>query len=184
MKKIRLLFISILMLVTCTGCTVEYNINITESNIDETINIVDYETLNRTKNDILKQYNTWYPTFVNFMNNEETIELENYNQKYNGIEYHKKDIRTLNNGYQYSYKYTYNINDYHDAYTLAVAYSDTTIYKRLDSLILKTSNESFLCNYKYFDEATINITVDPSVYKCQYGPDELKQLSQILCFSE
>ena len=168
MKKNSLLFISILILITCTGCTVEYNINITESNIKETINIIDYESPNRTKQDILKQYNTWYPTFVNYMNNEDTIELENYNQKYNGIEYHQKEIKTLYNGYQYSYKYNYDIDDYHDAYTLAISYSDTTVYKRLDSLVLKTSNESFLCNYNYFDEAKINISVDPSVYKLNY----------------
>lgn len=164
MKKNRLLFISFLILVTCTGCTVEYNINITESNIEEIINVTDYES----NNEILKHYNTWYPTFVNFMKNEETIELENYNQKYDGIEYHKKDVKTLNNGYQYTYQYTYDIDDYHDAYTLAVAYSDTTVYKRTDSLVLRTSNENFLCNYNYFDEAKINISIDPNIYKLNY----------------
>lgn len=168
MKKNKLLFISILILVTCTGCTVEYNINITESNIEEIINVTDYESSNRTKQDILKQYNTWYPTFVNFMGNEETIEFENYNQKYDGIEYHTKTIKTLDNGYKYSYKYIYGINDYHDAYTLAVAYLDTTVYKRTNTLVLKTNKESFLCNYNYFEEATININIDPSKYKLNY----------------
>lgn len=86
-KKVLLL---ILILITCTGCSVEYNINITENNIEEEINVTDYKTSKRTNEEILTHYNTWYPTFVNYIKNGESIELNDYSKKVNGIEYHEK----------------------------------------------------------------------------------------------
>ena len=75
MKKNKLLFLIIILLM-CTGCTIEYNINITESSIEETISVNYYITSTRTESDILKHYNTWYPVFVNFIDEGETIEIE------------------------------------------------------------------------------------------------------------
>ena len=41
MKRIKLLFLLTLITITCTGCSVEYNINITKDNIEETIYVSD-----------------------------------------------------------------------------------------------------------------------------------------------
>jgi len=57
---------------------------------------------------------------------------------------------------------------YYDSYALASSFAQTTVYKRTNSLVLKTSDESFLCNYNYFDNAKINITIDPEIYKLNY----------------
>ena len=168
MKKIRLLFISILIIMSCTGCNVEYNIKITKDNIQETINVIDYESTVRTKNDIIKQYNKWYPTYVNYMSSDTSIKIENFNKKYEGIEYHNKNIIEVNNGYKYTYNYNYSINKYYDASTLANSFKDTTVLKKNNSLVLKTSKESFLCKYKYFENAKINITIDEEIYKLNY----------------
>ena len=51
---------------------------------------------------------------------------------------------------------------------MATSFAETTVYKRANSLVLKTSDESFLCNYKYFDNAKINITIDPEIYILNY----------------
>ena len=153
MKKLRLLFISIFITLSCTGCTVEYNINITKKDIEETINIADYTTSKRSKQDILNQYNMWYPAYVNYIKNGESIEIEDFSQKVDGIEYHNKTINQLSDGYKYTYKYTYPINKYYDSYVLASTYNETNIHKRSNSLVLKTSKDNFLCRYEYFEKA-------------------------------
>ena len=168
MKKNRLLCLLLIVIITCTGCSAQYNIYITKDTIEEEINVTDNISQNRTKNDILKQYNMWYPTFVNYIKQGETIEIEDFSKKADGIEYHEKSINTITNGYQYTYKYLYNINDYYDSYALARAFYETKVYKGYNSLSLKTSKENFLCEYNYFDTVKVNIKVDPDVYKLNY----------------
>ena len=89
MKNVKLLFLLTVIIMMCTGCSVEYNINITEENIEEIINITDNITENRTKTDILNHYNMWYPTFVNYVEDEESIELEDYSEKAENVKYHE-----------------------------------------------------------------------------------------------
>lgn len=165
MKKIRLLFLTIIILVMCTGCSIEYNINITEDNIEETIYVNDYFTSSRTRNDILTHYDMWYPVFVNYVTEGETIELEDFSEKAPGVEYYNKNINETANGYKYSYEYTYDIDDYYDSYALATTFIEPTVHKSYDALVLKTSQENLLCNYDYFDTLKVNITIDPEVYK-------------------
>lgn len=168
MKKIRLLFLTIIIVTMCTGCTVEYNISITEDNIEEVIEVSDYVTSSRTKNDILKHYEMWYPVFVNYVTEGETIELEDFSEKADGVEYYNKSITGINNGYQYSYRYKYDIYDYYDSYALATTFIETTVHKTSDTLVLKTNKENLLCNYDYFDSLEVNITIDPKAYKLNY----------------
>lgn len=168
MKKLKLLCLTCLILITCTGCKVKYNIKITKDAIEETINVNDYITSIRTKKDILNQYNNWYPTYVNFITLGESIELEDYSSKQEGIEYHDKKINTLSNGYNYEYSYIYPINKYYDAYSLTLAYADSTVQNNYDSLIIKTSKENMLCKYNYFDSLEVNITIDSKVYELNY----------------
>lgn len=168
MKKIKLLFLTILIVTLCTGCSIEYNINITDDKIQEIINVTDYISTTRSENDILEHYNTWYPTFVNFIKEGESIEIEDYTQKIAGIEYHNKNINKLNDGYEYSYNYTYNINEYYDSYAIANAFIEPIVHADGSSLVLRTSKENLLCQYDYFDSVKVNITIDTDVYKLNY----------------
>lgn len=168
MKKCKIMFLISLILITCTGCSVEYNINITEDKIEEVINVTDNITSNRTKSDILNHYEMWYPTFVNFIEDGESIEIEDFNEKVDGIKYHDKTILETNDGYNYKYKYTYQIDEYYDSYALASVFQEVTVHKESDKLVLRTSKENFLCSYEYFDEAKVNITIDPKIYKLNY----------------
>lgn len=168
MKKIKLLFLTIIILLMCTGCSIEYNINITEDNVEETIVVNDYITSYRTEKDILNHYNMWYPVFVNYITEGETIELEDFREKAVGIEYYNKNINAISNGYKYTYQYTYDIDMYHDSYALATTFIEPTVYLNSDSLLLKTSKENLLCQYDYFDSVKVNVTIDPEVYKLNY----------------
>lgn len=168
MKKIKLLLLSLFIILSCSGCRAEYNINITKDNIEEVINVTDYQTATRTKQDILNHYNMWYPSYVNYLTNDEFVEIKDFRQKVEGIEYHNKTFSQVGEEYKYTYKYTYPVDKYYDSYILASTYNETNIHKRIDSLVLKTGKENFLCGYDYFEEVKINITIDPKVYKLNY----------------
>ena len=168
MKKIKLLFLITLIITLCTGCDIEYNLKINENSIEEVINVTDYITENRRESDILKHYNMWYPTFVNFIKQGETIEIESFDKKVDTIEYHEKNIKKITNGYNYIYKYTYDIDDYHDAYSLANTYIETTALNGPNALVLRTKKENLLCQYSYFKTLKVSITIDPQIYKLNY----------------
>lgn len=168
MKKIKLLFITTLIVTLCTGCTIEYNINITDDEIQEVINVTDYISTNRSEYEILDHYNTWYPTFVNFIKEGESIEIEDYSEKLDGIEYHDKKINKINDRYEYSYNYTYDIDEFYDSYAIANAFIEPTVHNDSNSLVLRTSKKNLLCQYDYFDSLKVNITIDPDVYKLNY----------------
>ena len=137
MKKRGFIFLLVLILTTCTGCSVEYNINITSENIEEIINVTDYINANRTNEDILKEYNTWYPTFVNYIKEGETIEIESFDSKFPNIEYHQKEIKAIDNGYKYKYKYTYPIDQYYDSYVLANVFEEITVQEGINNLVIR-----------------------------------------------
>ena len=167
MKKIKLILL-ILIVITCTGCSVEYNININENNIEESIYVTDHISSIRTKKDILNHYNMWYPTYVNFITEGETIEVEDFNEKIDGIEYHNKNITELNNGYKYVYNYIYPIDKYYDSYVLASTFIETSIHRDSEKIVLRTGKKNLLCQYDYFENVKINIKIDPEIYKLNY----------------
>jgi len=168
MKKLKLLILTILITTLCTGCTIEYNINITNDKIIEEINVTDTILNNRSKNDILTHYNMWYPTYVNFIKEGETIEIEGYDQKIDNIEYHNKNINEIDNGYKYTYKYTYPIEKYYDSYVLATTFIESTVHNNSETLVLRTSKENLLCQYDYFESVKVNINIDPEIYELNY----------------
>jgi len=169
MKRIKMLLIMILISIISTGCSVEYNLEINSNTIKEQIIVNDNITSKRTSEDILKHYNKWYPTYVNYIKNGESIPLPNFNTKVDGIEYYNKSIVETNNGYKYTYSYDHDIEEYYDAYVLANIFMDTTVQKTYSALVLKTSKENFLCNYDYFDSLKVNITIEPKDYKVNYN---------------
>ena len=144
------------------------DINIKKNTIEETISVIDYITTERSKSAILKHYEMWYPTFVNFIEEGESIEIEDFSEKVEGIKYHDKTIKEINNGYNYTYKYTYDIDEYYDSYALASVFPEVTIHEESDKLVIRTSKENFLCSYDYFDNAKVTITIDPEIYKLNY----------------
>lgn len=168
MKRIKMLLIIILISLLSTGCSVEYNITVNSDTIKEEIIVTDKVTTKRNKETILSHYNKWYPTYVNYLKGSESIPLPNFNKKYDGIEYHNKNIIEINNGYKYTYLYEHKIDNYYDSYALANTFKDTTIQQNGDSLVLKTSKESFFCKYDYFDSLKVNITIDPTAYELNY----------------
>lgn len=168
MKRIKLLIIMILISTLSTGCSVEYNLEVSSDTIKEEIIVNDNITSKRTSETILNHYNKWYPTYVNYIKTGESIPLPNFDKKVEGIKYYDKSITEIDNGYKYKYLYTHNIYEYYDAYVLASTFMDATVQQKQDTLVLKTSKENFLCDYDYFDSLKVNITIDPKEYELNY----------------
>lgn len=172
MKKNKLLLLTIIVFM-CTGCDIEYNLTIKEDTIEEIIDVNDYITASRKELDIKNHYNMWYPTFINYAPEEmEGAELEDFSIKVDWIEYHQKNINKIENGYNYTYKYTYDIDDYHDAQSIYMTYLKTTALNNNNTLVLRTEKENFLCRYDYFENLKINITIDPNIYELNYTNTE------------
>lgn len=162
MKRIYMGIIILLLLSLCTGCTINYNLEITENTISEYIEINDTVTNERTKQDIYNEYSRWYPAYIDVsggtpMEYDSSIKAE-------GVEYHTKNIKELDNGYNYTYKYIYPIKKYNDASMIRQAYQKTKAYVGNGYITLKTDKTNLLCNYSYFESLKVNITIDPNVY--------------------
>ena len=175
MKKIKLLLIMILISILSTGCSVEYNLTISSNTIKEEIIVNDKITSTRTKDKILAQYNKWYPTYINYITSGESIPLPNYNTKYTGVEYYDKSIEETSNGYKYKYQYAHKKEKYYDAYVLANTFFDTTVYDTKNNFEIFTSQQTYLCQYDYFETLNVNVTVDTNSYRIiDHNADKVK----------
>lgn len=166
MKKISKIFISLILLSLCSGCTINYNIEITSDSVKENIEITDTETNGRNKTTILKEYNRWIPAYIDTENDIATS--YDSSVKSEEFEYHEKSIKELTNGYYYTYKYNYPIDKYSNAIATREAYQKRKFYIGDDYIIINTDNENLLCNYSYFENLKVSISVDPKVYKLNY----------------
>ena len=64
MKRINKLLVAFMLLFLCSGCSINYHIEITEDYVKETIKVNDIIKSDRTKNDILNQYQSWIPAYT------------------------------------------------------------------------------------------------------------------------
>lgn len=161
MKKITTLLLTVFIL---TGCTVNYNINIDNKQIEEITYLKQDNSIEWDKPSNLY----WGYSVNEFMNDNYNIHTgslngssENYYtfEKEDGVEYYKKEkISTSNEvGLKYSYKFK------HDNYNLSKIANycyDNFSVKIEDKNIKINTNSSFNC-FKYYemlDEVVINVT--------------------------
>lgn len=173
MKRIKRMFIAFILLSLCSGCTINYNLEITSDTVKETIKITDTITNDRNKTDILKVYNRWIPAYIDSINGngkgyDSSIKNEDF-------EYHKKNIKELDNGYYYTYEYDYPIYKYNDAVATREAYIKRNFYKGNDYIMINTSDENLLCNYSYFESLKVTISIDEDIYKLNYTNADTKK---------
>lgn len=164
MKRINKLLVAFTLLFLCSGCSINYHIDITKDYVIETIKVNDTIKSNRTKNDIINQYHSWIPAYIDSNN----IEEYDISEKTEEFEYHQKNIEETSNGYYYTYKYNYPIEKYSDATSIREAYSKRKFYIDNDYIIINTDKQNLLCNYSYFDELKITISVDTNTYSVNY----------------
>lgn len=150
MKKVLLIICSIILL---SGCSINYNLNISNNNLDETINT------SVTQTD--------YSTYLNSPEdkpNTKLYDLLNQNDIYvfnnNVNDVHQKNIVKNNDGYDVIYKYTYNYTNFVNSYIVNNCFDRYDIYNKDNYYYIKLSG-GFNC---YYGETNINITTKNVVY--------------------
>jgi len=166
MKRIKILFV-LLIVCLCSGCTINYDLEIKEKEIIENISITDITINERTSSDILSDYNYWMPVYDNIDDPNLIMDGDDAGSKIDGIEYHEKTINRINNGYYHTYKYTYPIDKFNHANSLKLAFGKPSFYDGGSYINIRTNNENGLCNYDYFESMQVNIRVDLSAYSVE-----------------
>ena len=164
MKRVNKLLIAFILLTLCSGCSINYNIEITKDTVKETIKVTDTVMSNRSKSEILSEYERWIPAYID---NDITIEYDS-SIKSDIFEYHEKTIKELDSGYYYTYTYTYPIDKYNKASSTRQAYNKRKFFVDNDYITINTDKENLLCSYSYFNEIKITISIDSEVYKVNH----------------
>ena len=173
MKSKNKILIFILLLIMCSGCTIKYDLEITGTEVKEKISINDVQTENRTKENIYNEFNVWFPAYYNAFGSQVTE--ADLSQKVDNIEYHEKNIKELDDGYTFNYKYTYPLDKFADAQSIRQVYSKSNFYIEDKYISINTNNKNKLCNYSNFKEMVVSISVDEKYYFVQYNnADEVK----------
>ena len=152
MIKLEKLIIIFGMLFVLCGCTVDYTVTISDSNIKESIYVVDTILDNRNEIDINNFYNLWYPVYI------EDMIIEDYDEKYDDVEYYNKiEINMIANGFIYSY-FNHNIDDYIKSTVWSYAFDNKSIINNNKRMLISTSK-----GINFFDDNPIITSIKVNI---------------------
>lgn len=148
MKFQKTIYFSLLLL-TLTGCSVDYNLDIDKNmKLNETTKLTA-----KTSGEALdiEAYNQYLPIDISM------DDYSIYEKKYDDIEYYKSE--KSNNNRNLKFNYSYNLNQFNQNKIARTCYQYITSMNNNNKLVLSTSKE-FLCFDKFdnLDEVTVKIT--------------------------
>lgn len=188
----RKIFILIPLIFLLCGCSAEVNINIDEKmRVSESIDIKAYADEYYTQSQLEKAFRQYVPIYA-----EEPIVDTMPDEKVSGVTYYNRHQNTLNNGYEFTYDYTFNFNNYNKARTVKGAFKSSTIQvnKKDQEILLSTDKNEilFFNEYPSLDNITINITtsypakennadyINGNVYTWKFNKDTKKNIYLLL----
>lgn len=140
MKKYKLIVLMIILL-TLTGCSFEYNIKIDTNTINEE-NIIYIPNTNK----------------YNIKQEVENL-VSNYTGPTNSLGMYEQSVTEKNNNFGMLYKKEYNkLYDYNNSLSFSICYDNYKLLKEKEKIVISTSKK-FNCFNKYneLDDVTINI---------------------------
>ncbi len=146
MKKCKLVLL-IIILLSLTGCSFEYNIKVNTNTITEE-NVI--YIANTNKNNIKQEVE-------NLVNN--------YTGPTNSLGMYEQSVVEKNNEFGMSYKKTYDeLTDYNHSLSFSICYDSYKLIKEKEKIVISTSKE-FKCfnKYKELDNVTVNINSELEV---------------------
>lgn len=150
MKKIFLM-LSILFLLS--GCSANYEVNITQDYINDNIDIF---SLNEEDSNMILNYQEPLPAYIN------SILPENPEEKYDDVEYYRETKTLDNNGYYHlNYQYTFNRDEYIDNNVINLAATNFYYTLKDNEISISASYFAKLFN-AYANLDTVNIQVNVS----------------------
>lgn len=159
--KFRIFLLSLFVLLFCSGCNVEYNLN-----IDDKLNLNEVIEIEATTNDEMKKisdYNSLLPVDINI---DDSFAFQNKNKN---IEYY--EISKKRNNSFINFKYSYDVDLFNDNVFARSCYQYVTVMNNHDNvddrdeLVLSTSKK-FLCfdNFEDLDNVIIKIKTKREVF--------------------
>ena len=160
------MFKKILMLVGLVfllcGCSANVNINVNEKTINESVLITAFANNKINKEQLKESFREFIPIYA------DTVIVDTLpDKKEAGIKYYNRTVDELDNGYNFTYKYTFNLNNYVQARTVKKGFKSATAQYDKDkkTITLSTDNSGMLFFEQYPDleEVKVNITSDYKV---------------------
>lgn len=153
-KKIITLLMFVFLL---CGCTAKVDISVDRRNIDETITITDYANEMFSKEQVLAKYRKYMPV------DKSTVIVDTEpDERKSRVDYYKRSVTDLGNGYNILYNYNYDYDEYFNARSLNTAFKSSFInYNREENTItISTDNDGtrLFDQYKELDNLQINIS--------------------------
>ncbi len=147
------------MTLLLSGCSAEVNLEIVNDKINESTVITAYENAIYSKELIRTSFRNYIPAFA-----KDVIVDTMPDEEFPDVKYYLKSTTDLGNGYEFNYKYTFDIDEYEEARTVKDGFKSYNIsYDRSNSkLTLSTDNEGIIYfnDYPSLDEVIINIKTD------------------------
>ena len=154
MKKYKIVLL-IVILLSLTGCSFEYNMKIDTNTISEE-NIVYIQ--NTDKNDIKQEVEKL---------------VSRYTGPTNSLGMYKQSVIEDNNNFGMSYKKNYDtLNDYNNSLSFSICYDNYKLIKEKDKIVISTSKR-FNCFNKYSELDDVTINIDSSLEVESSNADEV-----------
>ena len=154
MKKYKIVLL-IVILLSLTGCSFEYNMKIDTNTISEE-NIVYIP--NTDKNDIKQEVEKL---------------VSRYTGPTNSLGMYKQSVIEDNNNFGMSYKKNYDtLNDYNNSLSFSICYDNYKLIKEKDKIVISTSKR-FNCFNKYSELDDVTINIDSSLEVKSSNADEV-----------
>ena len=154
MKKYKIVLL-IVILLSLTGCSFEYNMKIDTNTISEE-NIVYIP--NTDKNDIKQEVEKL---------------VSRYTGPTNSLGMYKQSVIEDNNNFGMPYKKNYDtLNDYNNSLSFSICYDNYKLIKEKDKIVISTSKR-FNCFNKYSELDDVTINIDSSLEVESSNADEV-----------
>jgi len=159
--KVKFFLLSLFILLICSGCTVEYNLN-----IDDKLNLNESITINgNSEEDInkIRDFNSYLPVDISIDDSSA------FNSKKDDIEYY--NVKKKKNDSVMNFDYSYDVDLFNNNVFVRSCYEYVTVMdnynkeEKRDELLLSTSNK-FLCfdQFDNLDSVVIKIKTKRDVY--------------------
>ena len=103
--KIKYFSLILIIFMMC-GCSAEVNLEISDNNIDESVDITFYQNAVYSKDIIKSSFRNYIPIYAS-----DVIVDAEIDQPFPDIKYYEKTETDLGNGYLFNYRYNFDINE-------------------------------------------------------------------------
>ncbi len=160
----------ILFIFLLSGCTVNYDIEISKSSIKEVIEFS--ESTSKENDNILYKGLLSYKNAIDSLNDfpqvvyiDSNEDLYDSTYEVEGVDYYDKEIILNSSTYGIKADFTHKLKDYNRSNTVNKCYKNISVLSGSGTLTLSTSREN-LCfeQYKNLETININMTINPEDY--------------------